>query len=653
MTGNEPTNLRTFLADPKQSLLEINRSILNSFYTFKLGAPLKNYILKKKPPLRESYTLAEILTILKIIIRDGEMFDMRNPAIILCNKELEQALNMRAMHVTEIRELVYSQLMRLPDKYQQALQQASLQQQKLLPNPSLLTNEPSTQSQHIKHQLSIASQPPTQPTNTHISLTSRLCAPIQSEMPIQSISVNTADTLPPATVSGPTTSVSNLNLNAITPPASESLNQTIYANKNARFELKQDFRVVLSTLPTFNINQKLFTYEEVTRFLSTYILSKKDCFFDPRNIKLALVKDDPLGKAFKVDSFHRCQVTSLLRKQLIYVDTLSQTSHNSQPPNTMMQVPTGLFRIIHASPPAGVSAVIASYRIIPCKRSCPDNEQPIKQFRPLSALMLELPKSSESEADSHKAEEKNQAEEESDSEEENVYDNEYEMDSTEELKDRPPQAGGGNNKSSDEDSEIECQKTPIHVEESDGESINWADNEDNMTIVKIKNPIENKFIASTSWVAPAHSTPSPPCLGYQKCLGCKDIKTKGRYCESCWQMKKDWLPDPPKPHKRTKRTSRRQRNEQRDKRTEFNTLHCSNKTADNSKDNSSPITTKPPMMTSLCMFCCTNTRNASLIHGQLGHQLCCYPCAKKLWKEQARCPVCRRKIEKIVKLIQT
>jgi hypothetical protein len=31
------------------------------------------------------------------------MFDMRNPAIILCDKDLEAALNMRALHVTEIR----------------------------------------------------------------------------------------------------------------------------------------------------------------------------------------------------------------------------------------------------------------------------------------------------------------------------------------------------------------------------------------------------------------------------------------------------------------------------------------------------------------------------------------------------------------------
>jgi len=56
-------------------------------------------------------------------------------------------------------------------------------------------------------------------------------------------------------------------------------------------------------------------------------------------------------------------------------------------------------------------------------------------------------------------------------------------------------------------------------------------------------------------------------------------------------------------------------------------------------------------VTNLCMFCCSRQKNASLIHGKLGHLVSCYPCAKKLWKEQARCPVCRRKIEKIVKII--
>jgi hypothetical protein len=64
--SNDPTGLSAALADPKlkqQTLVEINRSILNSYYTFKLGAPLKNYILKKRKSIRESYTLAEVRTI--------------------------------------------------------------------------------------------------------------------------------------------------------------------------------------------------------------------------------------------------------------------------------------------------------------------------------------------------------------------------------------------------------------------------------------------------------------------------------------------------------------------------------------------------------------------------------------------------------------
>ena len=40
-------------------------------------------------------------------------------------------------------------------------------------------------------------------------------------------------------------------------------------------------------------------------------------FFDKRNIKVAHVENDPLGRAFGVKVFHRTQVTALLRKQLI------------------------------------------------------------------------------------------------------------------------------------------------------------------------------------------------------------------------------------------------------------------------------------------------------------------------------------------------
>ena len=59
----------------------------------------------------------------------------------------------------------------------------------------------------------------------------------------------------------------------------------------------------------------------MTLLLSKYILARKKEIFDPRNIKLALVGNDPLGDAFGVKAFHRCQVNNLLRSQLIPVNS--------------------------------------------------------------------------------------------------------------------------------------------------------------------------------------------------------------------------------------------------------------------------------------------------------------------------------------------
>ena len=52
-----------------------------------------------------------------------------------------------------------------------------------------------------------------------------------------------------------------------------------------------------------------------------------------------------------------------------------------------------------------------------------------------------------------------------------------------------------------------------------------------------------------------------------------------------------------------------------------------------------------------CMFCYSRPKDAGLTHGRLTHQICCYPCAKKIWQQKGQCPICRRKIERITKII--
>ena len=53
--------------------------------------------------------------------------------------------------------------------------------------------------------------------------------------------------------------------------------------------------------------------------------------------------------------------------------------------------------------------------------------------------------------------------------------------------------------------------------------------------------------------------------------------------------------------------------------------------------------------TDLCVVCVTRPRNASIIHGDTGHQVCCLECASRLKTEKKRCPVCRKKIKLVVK----
>ena len=74
--------------------------------------------------------------------------------------------------------------------------------------------------------------------------------------------------------------------------------------------------------------------------LSTYILAHKEKFFDCRNKKLAMVGGDPLGEAFEVRAFHRCQVGHLLKQQLIPVQDKDKDS-NPPPPPAFLPTVTG------------------------------------------------------------------------------------------------------------------------------------------------------------------------------------------------------------------------------------------------------------------------------------------------------------------------
>ena len=76
-------------------------------------------------------------------------------------------------------------------------------------------------------------------------------------------------------------------------------------------------------------NQETFTYYELTRLLTTYVLRNHERLFDQTNIFVCNVGDDPLGRAFGMRAFHRSQAGMLLRQHMLPLDADRPTTSRS------------------------------------------------------------------------------------------------------------------------------------------------------------------------------------------------------------------------------------------------------------------------------------------------------------------------------------
>ena len=175
---------------------------------FKTNSTLEQFLLQKSGNKEKAFTFKQILIVLKNVIRSEELYDPRNPSVILCSQELERTLNMRALHVSELPNLVISQIENTEEiKY---------------PGLLIFKNSPSNQTKRF------------------------------------------------------------------------------YGNPNVKFGLQPDFMPILRTVEGCDQTKTIFSYKEILGLLSRYICSKTETIVDPRNVKMALVENDPLGKAFKV-----------------------------------------------------------------------------------------------------------------------------------------------------------------------------------------------------------------------------------------------------------------------------------------------------------------------------------------------------------------
>jgi hypothetical protein len=79
--------------------------------TFKHDSRLRAYLAFKKPTSeyirRDTTTLNQILQYLKEVISQEHLYDKRNASVVICDQNLEEALDCKAMHLTEIRQVQY------------------------------------------------------------------------------------------------------------------------------------------------------------------------------------------------------------------------------------------------------------------------------------------------------------------------------------------------------------------------------------------------------------------------------------------------------------------------------------------------------------------------------------------------------------------
>jgi Zinc finger, C3HC4 type (RING finger)/SWIB/MDM2 domain len=153
------------------------------------------------------------------------------------------------------------------------------------------------------------------------------------------------------------------------------------------------------------------------------------------------------------------------------------------------------------------------------------------------------------------------------------------------------------------------------------------------TVTSEKNTIESEYWGDFESGSEASEISVETTKKEWKCITCMEPNNPYmRYCSMCWEDRKNWIPNRIKPRRR--------------KRQMVEKNVPPNKKARNVSEESFKFQKD---VSNLCTMCYIRPKDACFVHGQCSHQVACYPCAKKIVNRHESCPVCRRKIEKIVK----
>uniref|UniRef100_T1JBG8 Uncharacterized protein n=1 Tax=Strigamia maritima TaxID=126957 RepID=T1JBG8_STRMM len=137
------------------------------------------------------------------------------------------------------------------------------------------------------------------------------------------------------------------------------------------------------------------------------------------------------------------------------------------------------------------------------------------------------------------------------------------------------------------------------------------------------------------------------------CKNCQSLNNPTiRYCEKCWQLRHNWLPESrPRPPKRLRK--KRKRDSQRRK-NRTNTFKQMELQVFNEEAMAGPSSqdTSNKSNESLCALCFDRPSDGCIVHGSTGHMIGCYKCLKTLKHNDKPCPICRAPIQKVIRVFK-
>ena len=351
---------------------------------------------------------------------------------------------------------------------------------------------------------------------------------------------------------------------------------------------------------------------------------------DKKNNVIILVENDPLGKALGVRAFHKKQIFRLISSQF----TITNLKDNFTQTQTFLK---------------GMNEFTTS-RICNCN-NCKDEEptssttstRQTSEQDLTSQYTKQVPRTDVNNSQNHRLERGNNftiSEEDNNNtkytehifEKENVsmaytqeedsltsekeddmYAEEFEVEScTDET--RPPQANGKGHllsSANDSDSEIPNQTEP----RSKKAKLNSHKTPVECTSESTHN---TKEFDETMGVAIMSKD-------IKKCLTCELTTDSGLpLCINCWLIRKKWI-------KRTKKKGKLVRKTNNDYQSSTFMELSSN---------------------DVCKQCLIREPNGTFIHKRNAHQGYCYTCTKNIWREKGSCPVCNKRIERVIKIFK-